>query len=600
VSGYRSRRNPADLIGAAIGLLLVLWSLFPAGVSAAAPQQQLLLTSTWSDTLAPVEQPWFDSFYDASRPLAIDNVLATGDAFAKQNLIATATDDPTSNIALDFIVSGTRMTDVEKAAAHEKGVDFLEIPLTATGLVFAVRAPATTVRAGWSTQKPCCKEVTEDGIEIPYDPEPYVGPIRTRPSVISRLYYGRLELAADSEFRADNSNELVPENGANGATQLVTRIDPGAVPKHVRSYLIATDAAVWKPVFEKVSPTSRFGDEEWPLLEKPTRSNQASLANALLSPSGPYGTPVLGGAVGPMTFGNFTPLLANPPTMDLVAAEIKNAADEWVAPNAVSIGKGIDAGIKTGATPLDTTFTEDAALTDATLKGAYPLSWVNWLIVPKTGLTADAANAIATLARYAVTTGQNDVKVAGEPALPKPLVDQAFALADVLVSSNCPASGYRTVETTAVGEFAPPGFALPNGVDVTTCEKVVAAASSTTTVAASTTSVTTTTVAPPTSTTPPAVPSTEDPGDAAPQATSRAVTRTAVPTTTSAAASPPSPDVTQPPNQSAASDETVNVAANALPYGSPSATKSPFDRMTTMFIGGSAMFVFLRRFSMRG
>lgn len=592
----RARCDGITIVLGVMGLVLLLGPLVTGAIArAASAEDPVELNSSWTDALKPVETQWLDSFIGDGSHVDISSVLATGDYFAKRNLIEG------DLLPLDFIMSGTRLTAAEIAAGKLENKDFIHLPISITGLVVATRAPFT--ERGWSTQLPCCQIV--DGEEVPYPVVPYTDPIKIRPSVLMRLYQTGISLTTDSEFREDNGPNLVSEG--NYRTGVIGRIDPGAIPKNLKTYFATLVPTAWADLLQGlgIPDPATVPVEDWPLLSVPTRSNDSALMTALVARATPDGAPAFSGNVGVSTLANFVAARTNysvrDATTDLRPAQLKNAAGQFVSPTPQTILASINAGIKTGATPLDTTVTENAALTDATLTDAYPLTWVNWMIAPLNGLTADKANAVATIARYLVTDGQAEVTKAGEPALPQALVDQTLAAADALVKSNCTQSDYQLAQRTEPGEFAPPGYTLPAGRTIAWCEQKPVAATTTTTTIATTTTTTraptttnaTTTTISPTTTVPSTVattPTSRPPNTVANVApTTTATTTTTVPTASTTA-----------PTTSVAATTTAPPPAATLPFGVPEGGRPPLDHVTTMALGAVSLLGAARRFTGRG
>jgi hypothetical protein len=206
-----------------------------------------------------------------------------------------------------------------------------------------------------------------------------------------------MTLAAQPEFRADNHPHMVAVDALGTAP--IGRVDPGAIPQHLRAYFKQTQPEGYAAVLANLRiDEADLNPEDWPFLSKSTRSNNASLFNALNQSTTPDGAPASAGLVGV-----FDTLNANREIGALAfvgarpifrVAQIQNAADRFVAPTKEAVSAGIAAGLQTGASPRELVFRENAALTDPSLTDAYPLTWMNWLIAPSTGLSAQEANAI--------------------------------------------------------------------------------------------------------------------------------------------------------------------------------------------------------------
>jgi hypothetical protein len=283
-----------------------------------------------------------------------------------------------------------------------------------------------------------------------------------------------------------------------------------------------------------------------------------------------------------------------------------------VAATPATIAAGVLAGVKSG--PGGLTFTEDAGLLDKTATTAYPLTWLNWLHAPATGLTVEKTNAIATLVRYVVTDGAAAHLPLGEASLPKVLSDEALVRADALVTSNCVGVDRKVVTRAGPGPFAPNGK-LTGVASMKWCEAVAVAPPTTSTTIAPTTTVRTTTTRAPAITTSSSSSSTttttttEVPVEVAGRTVtnnsggSSSTPRTATtlaPTTTvppaAATTTTAAPTTTTP----AVSNLAPQTDPAELPFGEPQPSTPAFDRLTTMFVGGGGLFGAVRRWMRSG
>lgn len=584
-----------------VGTALVLAGLVVVDTASAQTATPVELNSTWTDALSEFESPWIDAFGEASRPVSVSNVLATGDQFAKRNLLDR---DPTGKkIGLDFILSGTRLTTAELSTAT---TDYVQIPVAISSLAVTLRAPTGAGAQGWRTRQPGVIVDPDTGEEFPFPSVPYTGSLKLNPDLLFRTYTGEgLELMAQASFKADNNAQFEQRSGV--FTAAIGRVDPGAIPKNLRAYFGANNATGLAQVYSnlKIDPAA-LRPEEWPFLSKPTRSNNSSLVNSLVQPITPDGTVAAGGTVGVLDLVNARAAITKYPLIDLRIAEIQNAAKTWVAPSKDAVLAGINAGIGTGSPAA--TFLENAALTNATLTNAYPLTWLQWLIVPSKGLAPDKANAVASIVRFLVTAGQNDLDKAGTPKLPTALVTSALKSADDLVTANCTDAAFRLVTRNDAGPFAPAATALPTGTTTAYCEKIPVVPTTTTTrppATTTTTSTTTTTRPVATTTTVTAPPTTIAVDDQPPTqvlgstqfrptvVTSPPTTQPPPPTTTVEVAAP---TTTVDP---AASSPPPVVEATTLPLELPVTDRPQFDRVTTMGMGGACLFGALRRYKRR-
>jgi uncharacterized 2Fe-2S/4Fe-4S cluster protein (DUF4445 family) len=109
--------------------------------------------------------------------------------------------------------------------------------------------------------------------------------------------------------------------------------------------------------------------------------------------------------------------------------------------------------------------------------GAYPLTWVENIMVPDAGLSADTATGVATLMRFQATAGQVAAVSLGEGSLPAPLLEQTEDAADEVVLSNCKGSGKKVTYVADGGPFWPKAVPAPASVPI--CESTAAPTSTT-------------------------------------------------------------------------------------------------------------------------
>ena len=590
VKGRTSRLRATDpwtVLLAMLGMALVLSGLVVVDTASAQTTKPIELNSTWSDAFTLFESQWIDQFGEAAQPVSVSNVLATGDQFAKRNLLAG--DDGGKRVGLDFILSGTRLTAAEVATARGA---YTQIPVAISSLAVTLRAPAGSGSQGWRTREPGVT-IGDDGAEITNPSLPYGGALKLNPDLLFQLYAGEgFELAADVRFKADNAKPFEERGGVFSAA--IGRVDPGAIPKNLRQYFGVKSPASLAQVYTNLQiDPSTLRPEEWPFLAKPTRSNNSSLTNALVQAVTPDGASAAGGIVGLFNTVNALGAVAKYPTVDLRLAELQNGAGTFVAPTKAAVRAGIDAGV--GAGSAATTFVDNAALANSTVTDAYPLTWLEWLIVPSTGLTADKTNAVATIARFIVLVGQDDLDKAGTPKLPASLTTSALRAADDLVRSNCTAVGYRVVTRSDAGPAAPPTLRLPANTTIAWCEKIPVAATTTTSTAPPTTTLPTTT----TTTVPDDTEDDDVPVSVFPATVSRtfAPPVTTAPTTTVAAAEPMTTTTVVVDTAPATTDTVAPIIeAVVLPNAIPVVERAQFDRVTTMGMGGACLLGAARRY----
>ena len=93
--------------------------------------------------------------------------------------------------------------------------------------------------------------------------------------------------------------------------------------------------------------------------------------------------------------------------------------------------------------------------------GAYPLTYVNDIFVPDSGLSVDQTNGVATLMRVQAGAGQDLEFALGEGKLPADLTQKTLDGADQVVKANCKGDDRSIQTVTGGGQFWPKSVAPP-------------------------------------------------------------------------------------------------------------------------------------------
>jgi hypothetical protein len=310
------------------------------------------------------------------------------------------------------------------------------------------------------------------------------------------------------------------------------------------------------------------------------------------------------GTMGPAPLWAVPQLRTSYPDFDgtLWVSELQNGSNEWIAPTGDSVTKAIAAG---GDTPL-------YALNNP-VPGAYPLSWVDSLYAPATGLSIDETNAVAAFIRYLVTDGQDVVKADEDGVIGPDLVAKALAAANTAVTSNCAAAqGVARLEPDSpyypVAADAPKLHALapqlvcatppdPSTTTTTaTTATTIEAATTTTTAAATTTTTEAATTTTRVASTTRATTTTTRAARTTAATVLSATTQATVPTTVATTKPRPTP-TTLPDDQIVGAPLAPTV--ESLPLGLPPTGRAGFDRWTTMLLGGIVAYRVRNRFMRR-
>jgi len=417
----RMRRGTLPAVLALTGALV----LVAAPVPSQAAGSSVVLTGSGSWGVIPHMTDWASVLYDAPRSVEL-NYFGRGSHDGRGQFVRGET---------DFVVSGVPFSDDERAALATAKRTYVSVPLAPTALVFLVRPPLRGL-----------EEVrgTED------DPQfvPYTGPFRMPPSVIAKtIFVLGNEPWNDQEFK--DAIGVTLRSYITGLVPVV-RSDPSAMNLYLETYLKKVAPDIWAQKISEDQVATDAPTENWPFLETTSRAGIASVVSAVASDFRPDS----GGGTQGGNMGIVTPWAAKDahdrmPQFDLRVAEIKNGADEWVAPTPETITKAIVSG---DGKPLSALTSNDS--------GGYPLAWLNYLYAPTTGLGPDKGQALATFIRYAVTSGRAKATTYGEAALPSSFVDAGLAAANEVVRGNCTGSDHELVNTTDPGPFSPSRGAL--------------------------------------------------------------------------------------------------------------------------------------------
>lgn len=559
-----------------VGLALVASTWLPVTTGAAPVRERAELTGSGAWTVSNPMGSWRSRLYYSAQAMDL-TYLPKGDRDGRH---AFARGDA------DFVVTGRPLSAADEAELAERKVGTISAPINVASAAIL-----------WSGPYPTGVRVfTPD----PVDPEEgtfeqYRGTLRLPMTTLARVFVDRgINNWYDAEFLAANASFLPA--GSDWApvinpTAPVVRSDPSAsnyfMEEVVQKY--AGDQFLLK--LGEAELEGFATSESWPFLDTASRSGAANVANLVAGWQNPSASVITTGGV--MTVAPASEVAAQRedfPDTPLFVPELQNAAGEWVAPTSEAITAAVAAG---GETPM-------AAMTQP-IPGAYPLVWVNRLYAPASGLDIDRTNAVATLIRYGVTTGQDDAVALGEGRLSEALVAEALAAADKIVAGNCTGADRRVVTATDGGPLWPTGLGLPVG-SFTVCESTAAGATTTTTSAPTSTSA----VARGTSSTLPSGSSGSSGG--ASVLASGGSRSTSGPYSSGSGDSSveylgsTSPDLSSPELSNVAGDAVtadgggdtgidVALASASLPMSMPDDGRGTLDRLTTMLLGGVVLVV---------
>jgi len=463
--------------------LSLLWAVEPLIAQAAEsdPPEPVSLDIIGSPEASGPMSSWTVAMMTAPGSPTVSS-FAVGDLQARRRLI-----DGTA----DVIVTAVPFSAEESAELEATGRQVVAAPMQGVGMVPITSGPFPSGidLCTWVEQP----EDEDPGNEFPpdcLDPRDYVGSLRLSSKDLADVFLQRSD-------RLWESPEVVSWLTGNDPTvglvpiprqaSPVTRSDPGMPNLALQTYLSRTQPALWTQAFSaRFPPLPEVGPgETWVFPGAPGRnmlSEAVGIVRLWQTAAGSSGEPARGGAIAMSTpLEAFAALQAEAeePEFDLngnrnvrtelYIAQMRNGAGEWldVTPQAIT----------TALAAADGTFLRAAT---ENVPGAWPMSWVNTMYVPTSGLTGGEANAIAAVIRWQSTVGREGAAIIGDGQLPDAMVREALAAADAVVESNCDAAGLDTVETADPSDYAPAGSLTELG-ELVWCDVPVAASAVTST-----------------------------------------------------------------------------------------------------------------------
>jgi hypothetical protein len=555
-----------------------------------------------------------DAMYGAPARPGISN-SRLGSGLAKTRMLAALADGQLTGTEERFIMSGAPFTTAETAELTTANATLIRAPIHAThnaivtNLTFQTETAANEEEGSFPEPGP---PLLLDGPHPSVNASMFKMPWATLaafyfeqkpaeswnyPETLTAL--GLVRSATDGNWYVNGTNVYSTLSAAT-IPLFTARYEPSAANLFLLTALSKTAPDAWKTYLKDTGaagPTESFlGGTQTTIRAR----GVSSLMQYLTDPTIVERTRKFG-RMGPAPLWVVPQLRTTYPDFNetLWVSKLQNGAKEWIAPTGDSVTKAVAAG---GDTPL-------YAL-DNPVPGAYPLTWVDSLYLPATGLTIDEVNAVSAFIRFLVTDGQDIVRADEDGVISPDLVAKALAAANTAVTSNCTAAkGVARLEADSpyypVVADAPKLHALaPQIVCATPVDPSTTTTSSTTT---TTVEATTTTTAATTTTTEAATTTTRG------TSTTRATTPTTRATTTTAAtvlaataqATVPTTVATTTPRVTTTLPDDQIVGAplapsvESLPLGLPPTGRAGFDRWTTMLLGGLVAYRVRNRFMRR-
>ncbi len=365
----------------------------------------------------------------------------------------------------DYVISGIPFSSDQLSALKKSGRGVIAAPFQAVGMSFLGFVPPLAV---YPTQ--CVLDDTCTNADRSY----YGGPIRFTPGVLLDLFYDRKNIWLDQELLSNLQLDLNTQTVAAplSPARPIVRSDSDAFNYYLDAYLARTEPEERRSFFAPVADPGAAApplSEVWPIFTTPSRQGMDNVVGQVREGLDPGSSGLaFGGAVAPVSVGSAAESLllnaAKPEgtRIPLYTPQLRNASGSWVQANPASITAALAAAERDPA----------AGAFGATDPAAYPISWVNTLYAPASGLTADQANGIATLIRWQVGAGQQDAHAAagGDGKLTPKMVAAALAAANEIVESNCESAKGSVYDTTDGGPFAPSGGLGITGTTMELCQ----------------------------------------------------------------------------------------------------------------------------------
>jgi hypothetical protein len=352
----------------------------------------------------------------------------------------------------DYAISGVPFSASELADLNKTGRGLIEAPIQAVGMEFFGFVPSLSIfpiRCADPDNTDC----------TPADRTPYTGRFRFTSGTMADLYYERSNIWTRPDVSANLDIDQATQFAVppiRGARPLV-RSDADAFNFYLDAYLALVEpelrrAAINGPVSNAPAPPP---SEVWPIYTAPSRQGMDNVVSQIREGLDPGSSGISEGGSMTATTPSYvaesiTVNNAKPVGQRVAlfpAAYIRNAANEWVLPTPEAITTAVAAG---NGTPL-------TGAIGTPVPGAYPVTWVNKLYAPASGLTADQANGVATMIRWQVGIGRTRAAEFGDGQITPAMVSTALDAANQVVESNCAAAKGKVYTTTDGGPFAPPG-----------------------------------------------------------------------------------------------------------------------------------------------
>jgi hypothetical protein len=412
------------------------------------------------------------------------------------------------NKAADFVISGTPFTTDElKKLGGSKAL--ISAPVQATAIAVYVEP---TYTAGQPVFQFFRHRLAADGVHYcdPDDPttwppdvtnpddcyarETFNGPVRIPNANLGAMLLNT-KVGGDPPTSAWNNPDVLRALGLNPdagdavntagpdvGPGTVNRSDPDELNYYLGAYVKAVAPDAWAVASNNLAePTeNRLPSQGW------TRDGAEQQIQLLAS----HGCGVTGDGCG-TSFSPSGGLAPTPPALitafrgafqspaspqccqPIFTAQVQNQHQDWVDPSPEAISKAVEAG---GETPF-------YAL-NHDVPGAYPLTWVDRMYVPSSGLSVAKTEGDATLMRYLATTGQEKEAAALEGRLSPALVAQTLSAADAVVQGNCVGTDREIVKNSDPGPLAPPDATAMRSIGPMLHCVAVVPSSTTTTIAA--------------------------------------------------------------------------------------------------------------------
>jgi hypothetical protein len=464
------RRVTSDVVRFAVGFLLVALALAHWNTRASAADDP------GDDTVPAVDIEGTGSWAVNSLFTLLSQAETTSSQSWTAGYVAKGDRDGRRAFATgekDFVVAGTPLTDDDRAALSLRGVGEIDAPFAVSSIAFVLGGLNTAGTDGAFLQT-CVPKLPRGLTCSPYAGDP-PGVLTMDDDQISQLFL----VNGFNVWITDAMQAHLPSNINPPGKDLVpvVRSDASALNYYFEQFIDRTNHDLYRSQLTNAGLDPALADqpsEDWYLLLDPSRGGGDSVATAVTAGQTAADASIpMGGQIAPVAASDITALHDSQDNLaegrlrtQLFTVAVQNGTGTPVVPTSANLSK---AALLGGGKPLFGLDPADIPAGQADdYRDVYPLTYIDRIYVPASGLPVDKTNALATLIRVEATVGQSLQVTRGEGQLPPTLVSEAMTKADQVVAANCVGGGRHVVTVADGGPYWPqPATSAP--AHVTLC-----------------------------------------------------------------------------------------------------------------------------------